>query len=62
MHPDEFLLSLFDSAPGPVCAAVKRQREGLRNPSKSAEELLGTFTSQGLVHFAVKLRQFVELL
>ncbi len=37
-HRDEFLLSLFHAAPSPGCAAVKRQREGLRNPPKSAEE------------------------
>lgn len=32
-HPDEFLVSLFDAAPGPVCGAVKRQR--LRNPPRN---------------------------
>src|SRR5207244_4259198 len=31
-HPDDFLVSLLDLAPGLVCAAVKQQREGLRNP------------------------------
>lgn len=30
MHPDDFLLALFDASPGPICAAFKRQREGLR--------------------------------
>jgi predicted nucleic acid-binding protein len=61
-HPDDFLLSLFDVGPGYVCAAVKRQREGLRNPPKTAEELLATFESQGLVQTVTRLRQFVELL
>lgn len=61
-HPDEFLASLFDAAPGPVCAAVKRQREGLRNPPKAVEELLAAFESQGLVQFVNRLRQFVDLL
>lgn len=62
MHPDEFLLTLFDAAPGPVCAAVKRQREGLRNPPKTAEELLATLESQGLVQTITRLRPFAELL
>jgi predicted nucleic acid-binding protein len=62
LHPDEFLATLFDAAPGPVCAAVKRQREGLRNPPKTAEELLATLESQGLVQTVIRLRQFVELL
>jgi nucleoside-diphosphate-sugar epimerase len=39
-HPDDFLVSLLDVAAAVVCAAVKRQRESLRNPPKSAEELL----------------------
>jgi hypothetical protein len=62
MHPDEFLASLFDAAPGPVCGAVKRQREGLRNPPKTAEELLATLEGQGLVQTVVRLRQFADLL
>lgn len=61
-HPDEFLGSLFDAAPGPVCGAVKRQREGLRNPPKTAEELLVTLESQGLVQTVARLRQFADLL
>jgi predicted nucleic acid-binding protein len=61
-HPDDFLVSLFDLAPGPVCAAVKRQREGLRNPPKTADELLATLESQGLIQAVARLREFVELL
>ena len=61
-HPDEFLVSLFDAAPGPVCGAVKRQREGLRNPPKSVEELLATFEGQGLVQSVALLWQFADLL
>ena len=61
-HPDDFLLSLFDVAPGLVCSAVKRQREGLRNPPKTAEELLATLESQGLTQVVARLREFVELL
>ena len=62
MHPDEFLLSLFVDAPGLVCSAVKRQREGLRNPTKSAEELLAMLEKQGLTQTVAELRQFAELL
>lgn len=61
-HPDDFLCGLFDAAPGPVCAAVKRQREGLRNPPKTVEELLATLEGQGLVQTVVRLQPFVELL
>ncbi|MGE3820288.1 MAG: PIN domain-containing protein [Isosphaeraceae bacterium] len=61
-HPDDFLTSLFSVAPGPVCAQVKRQREGLRNPPKTAEELLATLESQGLVQTVARLRPFADLL
>ena len=61
-HPDDFLLSLFELAPELVCSAVKRQREGLRNPPKTAEELLDTFESQGLPLSVARLREFGELL
>ena len=61
-HPDDFLFSLFATAPGPVCAVVKGQRESLRNPPKTAEELLSTFESQGLVQAVARIRRFSELL
>lgn len=62
LHPDDFLLSLFEQAPGLVCSAVKRQREGLRNPPKTAEELLATLENQGLTQIVARLREFAELL
>lgn len=62
VHPDSFLVSLIDAAPGPVCAAVKRQREGLRYPPKMAEELLATLAAQGLDQSIARLRPFIELL
>jgi hypothetical protein len=41
---------------------VKRQRESLRNPPKTVEELLGTLESQGLIQSVGRLRQFADLL
>jgi hypothetical protein len=61
-HPDDFIVHLLDLAPGSVCAAVKRQRENLRNPPKSAEELLATFESQSLPQTVARLRAFIDLL
>ena len=61
-HPDHFLVQLFDFAPGVICAAVKRQREGRRNPPKTVEELLATLESQGLPQTVARLRQFADLL
>lgn len=61
-HPDDFLVSLFDQAPGLVCAAIKRQRESLCNPPKTAEEMLATLASQGLTQSVARFREFTEIL
>jgi predicted nucleic acid-binding protein len=61
-HPDDFLIGFLDLAPGVVCAAVKAQRESLRNPPKIAEELLATLEGQGLTQAVARLRQFIALL
>lgn len=62
LHPDDFLVALLDIAPGAVCATVKRQRESLRNPPKTAKELLATLESLGLTQAVARLRQFIDLL
>lgn len=61
-HPDDFVGSLLDLAPGVVCGAVKRQRESLRNPPRTAQELLATLESQGLTQTVARLRPFVDVL
>ncbi|MGO8748347.1 MAG: PIN domain-containing protein [Thermoguttaceae bacterium] len=61
-HPDDFLVSLLDQAPGMVCAAVKLQRASLRNPPKTAQELLAVLENQGLAQAVARLRQFLDLL
>jgi predicted nucleic acid-binding protein len=62
LHPDDFLALLLDLAPHVVCGAMKRQRESLRNPPKTAEELLATLESHGLTQAVARLRQFIGLL
>ena len=61
-HPDEFVAHLLDLSPGKVCAAVKRQRESLKNPSKSVAEMLDTFAKQRLPETVARLSQFEDLL
>jgi hypothetical protein len=61
-HPDDFLVHLLDEAPGVVCAAVKQRRESLRNPPKTAEELLATLENHGLTQAVARLRRFIDLL
>ncbi len=62
VHPDDFLVSLFEETPGIFCSVVKLQRESLKNPKKTAEELFTTFENQGLTQTVVRLRQFAALL
>jgi hypothetical protein len=45
-----------------LVAAIKRQRESLRNPPKTTEELLATLESQGLTQAVARLRTLIDLL
>jgi len=62
LHPDEFLSDLLDEATDLVVATIKRQRESLRHPTKTTEELLDTFANQGLTQFVARLRPLSNLL
>jgi hypothetical protein len=61
-HPDDFLISLLDLAPDTFCSAVKRQRESLCNPPRTALELLATFEGHGLPQAVARLRGFIDRL
>ncbi|MGH8458928.1 MAG: PIN domain-containing protein, partial [Nevskiales bacterium] len=45
-HPDEFICHLLDLDTPAVCAAVRDQRQALKNPPKSVRDLLDTFLAQ----------------
>jgi len=61
-HPDEFVSHLVDLAPGVVCAAVKRQRQALRNPPKDVAEFLEALSRQRLPETVTRLRVYERLL
>lgn len=61
-HPDDFVSHLHDLAPAAVCAAVRGQREALKNPPRSVRELLDTFLSLGLAATVARLESMQELL
>jgi hypothetical protein len=61
-HPDDFVTHLLDLAPTAVYRAVKRQREALKNPPKTPEELLETLERQRLVQTVARLRTAIDLL
>lgn len=61
-HPDDFLVSHLNLAPGILCSAVRKVRARLKNPPYSVEEYLATLTRQGLVVTASELEQFAQLI
>jgi hypothetical protein len=48
-HPDGFIAHVLDVAPAVVITAAKLQREGLKNPPRTADVFLVTLQQQGLV-------------
>lgn len=61
-HPDEFIHHLLDLQRASVCAAVKGQREALKKPPKTVEEVLATLLEQGLPTTVAALRPMMALL
>jgi hypothetical protein len=61
-HPDDFESHLFDQASGVVCAAVKRQRESLKKPPKTAAEFLAILAQQSLPQTVARLAGFADLI
>ncbi len=61
-HPDEFVTHLIDLSAETVCAAVKCQRESLKNPPKSVEEFLAALERQSLAQTVAQLRNFFDLI
>ena len=60
--PDTFLSHLFDLNPALFCSAVRQQRSRLKNPTRTADDLLETFYNQGLPLTVTKLKEVIDLL
>jgi hypothetical protein len=56
IHPDEFVVRLWDESPAAVLEAARRQRAGLKRPPKTAAEYLATLELCRLVETAARLR------
>ena len=61
-HPDDFVSHLLDLDAAGVCAAVRDQRQALKNPPKSVRELLDTLLAQQLAGTVAVLESMQELL
>lgn len=61
-HPDDFLISQFDLAHGPVCTAIKRLRSRLKNPPMSVATYLAILRQQQLLQFEQRLQLFNDVI
>lgn len=61
-HPDEFIAHLVDLHAPTVVAAVRAQRERLKNPPRTASELLDTLLQQQLPSTVKALEPFIDSL
>jgi hypothetical protein len=59
-HPDEFILNLFDLAPGLVIEAAENHRNSLKNPPKNVDEYLAMLEAQGLTQTTSVLREYMH--
>ncbi len=55
VHPDEFIVRLWDEAPAAVLESARRQREGLTRPPKTAAEYLATLGQCRLTETVARL-------
>ncbi|MCK6512146.1 PIN domain-containing protein [Myxococcota bacterium] len=62
LHPDVFLCELLDIDQDSVCQAVREQRLSLKNPPKTARDLLETLEQQGLKKSVERLNEKLALL
>ena len=62
LHPDDFICYQIDMNPPACCKAIREQRQGLRKPPVTAEELLATLQKQQLPQTVSKLREYADFL
>lgn len=61
-HPDDFVLNQLELNEIAALSAIRRMRARLRNPPRTASELIERFSLSGLPQTAVRLRQAQELI
>ena len=61
-HPDHLFAELLNAGTDGFCAAVRLQRQGLKNPPVSVEALLAKLETVELPQTAAGLRQYADRL
>lgn len=59
LHPDDFLVAQYELAQIRVLTLVKAMRKRLKNPPRTAAQLIETLESLGLPRFCKRLRQSI---
>jgi len=62
LHPDDFLVAQYDLAPVRMLKIVKAIRERLKNPPRTAQDLIGTYLAQGLPQTCKLLEEAIGLI
>lgn len=62
LHPDDFILYLFNIDLAAVCKAARQHRHRLQNPTKSADQYLLTLSRQGLFKTVQSLNANIGLI
>ena len=60
VSPDNFICELLDLSESAVCTAVRNLRQSLRNPPKTASEVLERLEAQRLPKSVARLQTLVE--
>lgn len=58
-HPDDFILESIDLAAGRIAGVVTEQAADLRNPPRTAREVLDTLAGLGLTRAVARLREML---
>jgi hypothetical protein len=62
IHPDEFIVRLWDEHPAAVLGAMRIQRAGLKKPPKTAAEYMATLEQCQLPETVSRLRTYAALI
>lgn len=62
IHPDDFVYYQIGLSAGKACNAIRQQREALKNPPKSKEELLAILQKQQLPQTVSALKEYIDLI
>ena len=62
LHPDDFLVAQYDLSKIKTLKAIKAIRDRLKNPPRSAQQLIDTYSAQGLPQIARLLTEASDLI